>query len=147
MNSCGTTVRRKDGEFTADSWACALLFTAAGALQENGRHLDTELRSSIDNMANENQPDRWLKPVDIKRIAGVPYKTVVAWLTSGHSRAGVLPSVDLANDGKRHSYRIRPKDWEQFQVRLRTRQSSTTEQLPTTTAGRRQKKGPGSFRY
>jgi len=98
-------------------------------------------------MANENQPDRWLKPVDIKRITGVPYKTVVAWLTSGHSRAGVLPSVDLANDGKRHSYRIRPKDWEQFQVRLRTRQSSTTEQLPTTTAGRRQKKGPGSFRY
>ena len=120
---------------------------AAGALQENGRHRDTELRSSIDNMANENQPDRWLKPVDIKRIAGVPYKTVVAWLTSGHSRAGVLPSVDLANDGKRHSYRVRPDDWQQFQERLRTRQSSAPDRSPTAVIRKRQKTGPGNFRY
>src|SRR5262245_1139989 len=61
-----------------------------------------------------------LKPMDVKRLARVPYPTVIGWLTVGHPRAGVLPSIDLARPGRRHSYRIRPADWEAFLARLPT---------------------------
>lgn len=71
----------------------------------------TELRAT---------PERFLKPMDIKRQARVPYETVIHWLTVGHPRAGVLPSVDLAPNRKRHSFRIRPEDWASFLARLQT---------------------------
>jgi len=99
------------------------------------------------DMANEDRVNLWLKPTDIKRLARVPYKTVLCWLTRGHSRAGVLPSIDLAESGKRHSYRVRPDDWQQFQERLRTRQSSAPDRSPTAVIRKRQKTGPGNFRY
>src|SRR3954468_23474050 len=65
-------------------------------------------------------PGALLKPMDIKRLARVPYAAVIGWLTTGHPRAGVLPSIDLAATGKRHSYRIRPEDWEAFLAKLQT---------------------------
>ncbi|MFO0881788.1 MAG: hypothetical protein U0840_31200 [Gemmataceae bacterium] len=61
-----------------------------------------------------------LKPMDIKRLARVPYTTVIGWLTVGHPRAGILPSIDLGGVGKRHSYRIKKADWEAFLARLQT---------------------------
>ena len=61
-----------------------------------------------------------LKPMDIKRQARVPYETIIQWLTIGHPRAGLLPSFDLSATKKRHSYRIRPEDWEAFLARLQT---------------------------
>src|SRR3954453_9552505 len=61
-----------------------------------------------------------LKPMDIKRLARVPYAAVIGWLTTGHPRAGVLPSIDLAATGKRHSYRIRPEAWEASLAKLQT---------------------------
>jgi hypothetical protein len=61
-----------------------------------------------------------LKPMEIKRLARVPYATVLRWLTLGHPRAGLLPSIDLAAPGKRHSYRIKKEDWEAFLARLQT---------------------------
>jgi hypothetical protein len=64
--------------------------------------------------------DRLLRPIDIKRQARVPYGTVIAWLETGHPRAGILPSVNLAATAKRNSYRVRPDDWEAFLMRLRT---------------------------
>ena len=88
-----------------------------------------------------------LKPMDIKRLARVPYATVIAWLTVGHPRAGLLPSIDLAETGKRHSYRIRREDWEAFLARLQTvprgRQRATP--LPRPSTARDVKKG--MFRY
>jgi hypothetical protein len=59
-----------------------------------------------------------LKPIDIKRQARVPYKTVIGWLQEGHPQAGLLPSIDFAGSGRRHSYRIRRDDWEAFLARL-----------------------------
>ena len=53
--------------------------------------------------------------------------TILRWLTLGHPRAGVLASIDLAEDGKRHSYRIRVEDWEAFQQRLRTQNAAMDE--------------------
>jgi len=73
-----------------------------------------------------------LKPMDIKRIARVPYATVIAWLTVGHPRAGILPSVDLAQTRKRHSFRIRWPDWEAFLAKLQTlpRERQQAKPLP-----------------
>jgi hypothetical protein len=65
-------------------------------------------------------PTVLLKPMDIKKLARVPYSTVIGWLTTGHPRAGILASVDLAATGKRHSYRIKWEDWEAFLTRLQT---------------------------
>jgi hypothetical protein len=88
-----------------------------------------------------------LKPTDIKRLARVPYDTVIGWLTVGHPRAGLLPSIDLATTGKRHSYRVRPEEWEAFQARLQTlpkeRQRSKPVSRPSTArSGQR-----GMFHY
>lgn len=88
-----------------------------------------------------------LKPMDIKRLARVPYTTVIRWLTTGHPRAGVLPSVDLAENGKRHSYRIRREDWEAFLTRLQTvpRERQQAKPLPRPKATEINTKG--MFRY
>ena len=75
--------------------------------------------------ANRNRP--LLKPIDVKKMARVPYMTILRWLTLGHPRAGVLASIDLAEHGKRHSYRIRVEDWEAFQQRLRTQNAALDE--------------------
>lgn len=87
-----------------------------------------------------------LKPMDIKRQARVPYETVIQWLIVGHPRAGLLPSVDLSGTRKRHSYRIRPEDWEAFMARLQTlpreRQRSSPPPRPPVAS-----KSGGSFRY
>jgi hypothetical protein len=89
----------------------------------------------------------FFKPMDIKRMARVPYATVIKWLTTGHPRAGVLPSLDLGETGKRHSYRIRPGDWEAFLARLQTapraRPQASPQPRPSTV---RDAKG-GMFRY
>src|SRR4051794_15770777 len=88
----------------------------------------------------------FLKPMDIKRQARVPYETVIQWITVGHPRAGLLPSVDLSTDRKRHSFRVRPEDWEAFLARLQTlpreRQQSAPPPRPSTAS-----KSSGSFRY
>jgi hypothetical protein len=87
-----------------------------------------------------------MRPIDIKRQARVPYRTVIGWLTVGHPRAGLLPSVNLGG-GRRNSYRVRVEDWEQFLVRLQTesrsRQPASPEPRPQPAAGRR----AGLFRY
>src|SRR4051812_4062404 len=84
-----------------------------------------------------------LKPMEIKRLARVPYSTVIRWLTVGHPRAGILPSIDLAEKGKRHSYRIRREDWTTFLVRLQTplREQQQPKPLPRPQGSRNQKKG------
>ena len=84
---------------------------------------------------DENLPTQegvLFKPMEIKRLARVPYHTVIAWLTTGHPRAGLLPSVDLARPGKRHSYRVRQQDWIAFLARLQTvpRERQKTNPLP-----------------
>jgi hypothetical protein len=87
-----------------------------------------------------------LRPIDIKRQARVPYRTVIAWLELGHPRAGVLPSVNLAPTAKRKSYRVRPEDWETFLTRLRTeprtRQPAAPAARPPSRVG-----SHGLFRY
>ncbi len=94
-------------------------------------------------------PEAFLKPMDIKRMARVPYATVVEWLTVGHPRAGVLPSIDLAETGKRHSYRIRPEDWQAFLTRLQTvpRVRLPASPLPRSAADQDQGNSKGMFRY
>jgi hypothetical protein len=88
-----------------------------------------------------------LKPVEIKRLARVPYATVTGWLTVGHPRAGVLPSIDLAETGKRHSYRVRRADWEAFLARLQTvpKERQRAQPLPRPKAA--QSNGKGMFDY
>jgi hypothetical protein len=88
----------------------------------------------------------FLKPMDIKRLARVPYATVIGWLTVGHPQAGVLPSIDLAETGKRHSFRIRVDDWEAFLSRLQTvpRERQQARPLPRPQPASRKK---GMFRY
>jgi hypothetical protein len=85
--------------------------------------------------------------MDIKRLARVPYATVIGWLTVGHPRAGVLPSIDLGTTGKRHSYRIRRADWEAFLTRLQTtpreRQRPSPLPLPSAAGGKKKR----MFRY
>ena len=90
--------------------------------------------------------DALLKPMDIKRLARVPYTTVIGWLTIGHPRAGILPSIDLATTGKRHSYRIRREDWEAFLARLQTvpRERQRSSPMPRPVSGGAGKK---KFRY
>ena len=84
-----------------------------------------------------------LKPMDIKRLARVPYRTVIGWLTVGHPRAGVLPSIDLAETRKRHSYRIRREDWEAFLARLQTapKERQQPKPLPRPSTVKDHKKG------
>ena len=86
-----------------------------------------------------------LKPMDLKRMARVPYATVIAWLTAGHPRAGILPSIDMSGTGKRHSYRVRREDWAAFLARLQTapreRQRAAPLPRPATL------KNKGLFRY
>jgi hypothetical protein len=91
--------------------------------------------------------NRLLKPMDIKRLARVPYSTVIAWLEVGHPRAGILPSIDLAETGKRHSYRIRIEDWESFLAKLQTapRERQRAKPLPRPATPKDDKKG--MFRY
>jgi hypothetical protein len=88
-----------------------------------------------------------LKPMDIKRLARVPYQTVIGWLTVGHPRGGVLPSIDLAATGKRHSYRIRHEDWEAFLAKLQTvaRQQPQAKPLPRPETAKNG--AQGMFRY
>ena len=89
-------------------------------------------------------PDEpFLRPIDIKRQARVPYRTVIGWIEVGHPRAGYLPSVNLAPTGKRRSYRVRAADWAAFLLRLETepqvRQQAEPAPRPRTaraTAGR-----------
>jgi hypothetical protein len=88
-----------------------------------------------------------LKPIDIKRMARVPYATVIRWLTAGHPRAGVLPSMDLAESGKRHSYRVRQEDWQNFLQRLQTVPRSRQQPQPLPRPSRGTGKGQGMFRY
>src|SRR3954453_21933750 len=87
------------------------------------------------------------KPMDIKRRARVPYATVIGWLTTGHPRAGILPSIDLAETGKRHSYRIKREDWDAFLARLQTvpRERQQSKPLPRPSTAVDKKKG--MFRY
>lgn len=92
-------------------------------------------------------PSTLFKPMDLKKLARVPYSTVIGWLTTGHPRAGILPSIDLAAPGKRHSFRIRRTDWEAFLARLQTvpkeRQQTRPLQRPSTLKDNK----PGLFRY
>ena len=62
--------------------------------------------------------DWLLKPIEFKRLARLPYQTGIRWIEVGHARAGVLPSIDRAEPGKRHSYRIRVENREGFHLRL-----------------------------
>ena len=87
-----------------------------------------------------------LKPIDIKRAARVPYQTVIHWVEVGHPRAGRLPSIDLAEAGKRHSYRIAPADWEAFQRKLAS--AAKVERPPAAPCKPRPRKpAAGTFRY
>ena len=87
-----------------------------------------------------------LKPIDIKRAARVPYQTVIHWVEVGHPRAGRLPSIDLAEAGKRHSYRIAPADWEAFQRKLTS--TAKPERPPAAACEPRPRKpAKGTFRY
>jgi hypothetical protein len=85
--------------------------------------------------------------MEIKRMARVPYATVIGWLTVGHPRAGILPTIDLAETGKRHSYRVRREDWEAFLARLQTvpGERQRARPLPPPPAVKDRKKG--LFRY
>jgi hypothetical protein len=87
-----------------------------------------------------------LKPMDIKKLARVPYSTVITWLTVGHPKAGVLPSIDLSETGKRHSYRVKVEDWEAFLTQLQTvpKERQRANPLPRP-SGANDKKG--MFRY
>lgn len=90
--------------------------------------------------------EQFLKPMDIKRQARVPYETVLQWLTVGHPRAGILQSVDLATTRKRHSFRIRTEDWASFLAKLQTlpREKQRCSPPPRPPAP---KKLSGSFQY
>jgi hypothetical protein len=88
-----------------------------------------------------------LKPMDIKRLARVPYDTVISWLTTGHPRAGILPSIDLAVPGKRHSFRVRWEDWQAFLSRLATVPRARQQPKPLPRPEATESKGKGMFRY
>lgn len=95
-------------------------------------------------VADKAEP--WLKPMDLKRLVRVPYSTVIGWLTVGHPRAGVLASVDLAETGRRHSFRIRREDWEAFLARLQTAPRVRQRSKPLPRPGQDHGK-KGIFRY
>src|SRR5262249_41528927 len=103
--------------------------------------------SEMTRSENHSSGEELLKPVELKRLARVPYGVVVGWLTVGHPRAGVLPSIDLAAQGKRHSFRVRRADWEAFLARLRTvpREQQQARPQPRPETARNSKKG--MFRY
>ncbi len=88
-----------------------------------------------------------LKAMDIKRAARVAYATVISWLTAGHPRAGVLPSIDLAGAGKRHSYRVRQQDWEAFLARLQTAPRERQRAAPLPRPATLKNRAKGMFRY
>lgn len=88
-----------------------------------------------------------LKPMDIKRMARVPYTTVIGWLTIGHPRAGILPSIDLAEPGKRHSFRVRWEDWQAFLSRLTTVPQERQQPKPLSRPATTEVNGKGMFRY
>ena len=114
---------------------------------EDGPKSSIKQKKSEERLRQKQQldSDQLLKPADIKRMARIPYTTVIKWITTGHPRAGILPSIDLAETGKRHSYRIRPQDWEAFQEKLRSparkrRQISSPPPCPRS-------KSEGRFKY
>jgi hypothetical protein len=84
------------------------------------------------------------KPMDLEKMARVPYATVIGWLTVGHPRGGVLPSIDLGGAGKRHSYRVRREVWEVFLARLQT---VPRERQRATPLPRPQKNTSGEKRF
>jgi hypothetical protein len=85
--------------------------------------------------------------MDLKRLARVPYATVIGWLTVGHPRAGVLPSIDLGTTAKRHSYRIRSADWEAFLARLQTLAKERPQPKPRPRPSTVKENKDGMFRY
>lgn len=50
---------------------------------------------SKERLESKEQPP-YLKPIEIKRMARVPYSTVILWIEVGHERAGKLPAVDFS---------------------------------------------------
>ena len=88
----------------------------------------------------------YLKPAEVKKLARVPHKTVTRWITVGHPRAGILPSIDLAENGKPHSYRILLRDWLAFQEKLRTVPRERRYSDPPPRPGPK-KKSAGMFEY
>jgi hypothetical protein len=115
----------------------------------DGKWIILMKRKDNDHSRGESHANlHFLKPIDIKRRVRVPYATVIQWIEIGHPRAGILPSIDVADPGKRHSYRIRPEDWAAFEARLTTppkprQQHATPPPRPRNHA----KKKPGMFRY
>src|SRR5438874_991342 len=101
----------------------------------------------MSNQCKRTWAESLLKPMDIKRMARVPYGTVIGWLTVGHPRAGILSSIDLAVTNKRHSYRIHPEDWRAFLAKLQTvpkeRQRARPLPRPATVDGNKN----GMFHY
>ena len=91
--------------------------------------------------------ERLLKPMDIKRMARVPYDTVITWLTIGHPRAGTLASIDLAEPGKRHSFRISWADWQAFLNRLKTVPGERQQARPLPRPEANETQSKGMFRY
>lgn len=80
-------------------------------------------------------------------MARVPYDTVITWLTIGHPCAGILASIDLAEPGKRHSFRIRWQDWQTFLNRLKTVPRERQQARPLPRPEAIEIKGKGMFRY
>ena len=121
------------------------------AMIGDGPETSFEQNDSEEKLPQKRQvdPDQLLKPADIKRIARVPYETVIKWITVGHPRAGILPSIDLAETGKRHSYRIRRADWGEFQAKLQTRPRTRRYSPPAPRPQQLHdaKRDSGMFRY
>ena len=105
------------------------------------------LAMPVPDRTTNDHSEVFLKPMDLKRMARVPFATVLRWLTVGHPRAGLLPSIDLAETGKRHSYRIRWSDWCAFLNRLQTvpKSGRLTKPLPRPPSVTRTNNG--MFRY
>jgi hypothetical protein len=72
---------------------------------------------------------------------------VISWLTVGHPRAGVLPSIDLASTNKRHSFRIRPEDWITFLAKLRATPRVPSQATPPGRPTPIARSPNGMFRY
>ena len=95
----------------------------------------------------EPEGDKLLKPAEIKRIARVAYRTVLRWIEVGHPRAGVLASLDLADRGHRHSYRIRYEDWKSFQKKLLTQPKNQPVAAAPIARAKVEKGQSSLFRY
>ena len=112
--------------------------------------LPQETLPSIDSVSGKGtvcRGDVLFKPIDIKRIARVPYRTVINWIEVGHWHAGILPSIDLADKGRRHSYRIRPQDWELFQSKLQTAPRTHRRPAPAPRPQLAKTRSSSLFRY